>query len=179
MQKMNNEEFKVFYEKYHKFSAGKILKIVKNRTVAEEICNEAFYRFYNMGEKLELDNERKLKGLLLKICENCALDYFKKSHVIHEQCTIDDEDWKDVADDRETPEARILHMEEATYQKMILTRLRNEQPINYDILMKIKFFGMTPDEVAEEYGITRNNVNNRILRTKHWLQNEFHKVYDN
>lgn len=175
---MNNEEFKVFYEKYHKFSAGIIYKIVKDRTVTEELCNDAFYRFYKMGDKLEVGNEEKLRNLLSRISQNCALDYFKKAHVIHEQCTIDDEDWKDVEDDRKSLEARILHMEEATYQKMILSRLRNEQPMNYDIIMKIKWLGKTPDEVAEEYGITRNNVNNRILRTKHWLQNELRKVYD-
>jgi RNA polymerase sigma-70 factor (ECF subfamily) len=34
-----------------------------------------------------------------------------------------------------------------------------------------------PEIVAQEYGITTNNVNNRILRTKHWLNKELQKIY--
>ena len=175
---MNNEEFKVFYETYHKFSASIIYEIVKDRTITEEICDDLFYRFYVLGEKLDTSNEKKLRALIAISSKNRALDYWKKSYVVHEQCTIDDEDWKDVEDDRENPEAHILHMEEATYQKMVLARLRKEQPMNHDILMKIKYLDMTPDEVAKEYGITRNNVNNRILRTKSWLQKELRKLYE-
>ena len=32
--------------------------------------------------------------------------------------------------------------------------------------------------VAEEYGISVNALNNRILRTKRWLKKELSKIYD-
>lgn len=175
---MNNEEFKVFYETYHKFSASIIYEIVKDRSTTDEICNDVFYRFYKLGDKLNTDNEKKLRALIAISSRNCALDHLKKSYVRHEQCTMDDETWKEIEDERRNPERQILHVEETAYQKMILARLREEQPENHDILMKIKYLGKSPDEVAEEYGITRNNVNNRILRTKNWLQKELRKLYD-
>lgn len=58
----------------------------------------------------------------------------------------------------------MIRKEENEYKKYVLDKLRRKNPMNYEILIKIVYFGMSPDSVAEEYGITRNNVNNRILR---------------
>ena len=52
--------------------------------------------------------------------------------------------------------------------------MRNPQ--NYDILMKTKFYRIPASEVAEEYGITTNNVNNRNLRSKAWIIEELEKL---
>ena len=37
---------------------------------------------------------------------------------------------------------------------------------------------ISPDEVAREYGLTRNGVNNRIFRTKQWIEREMSRIYD-
>lgn len=68
-------------------------------------------------------------------------------------------------------------MEKKEYQKLVLQRLRDKNPINYEILIKIKVMGMSPESVAEEYGLTRNGVNNRILRMKEWMNSELEKLY--
>ena len=68
-------------------------------------------------------------------------------------------------------------MEKKEYQKLVLQRLRDKNPINYEILIKIKVMGMSPESVAEEYGLTRNGVNNRILRIKEWMNSELEKLY--
>ena len=74
-------------------------------------------------------------------------------------------------------EARMLRMEEKKYRKLVLARLRDKNPMNYDILMKVKYYGIPPDSVAAEYGITRNNVNNRIRRTRIWIAEELSRLY--
>ena len=51
----------------------------------------------------------------------------------------------------------------------VFTKFRETNPTNYDILMKTKMLGIPPDVVAEEYGMTRNNVNNRNKRSKEWI----------
>ena len=48
--------------------------------------------------------------------------------------------------------------------------------MNYDILIKVAYFEIPPEVVAEEYEITRNNVNNRILRTRKWMRKELNKL---
>ena len=57
-----------------------------------------------------------------------------------------------------------------------LIRLREQNPVNYDILIKVAYFEIPPEVVAEEYGITNNNVNNRILRTRKWLRKELDQL---
>ena len=59
----------------------------------------------------------------------------------------------------------------------MLLKLRKVNPVNYNILVMVKYFGISPDSVAEEYGITRNNVNNRILRTRKWMKAELEKLH--
>lgn len=40
------------------------------------------------------------------------------------------------------------------------------------IFMKVQMQGIPTDEVAREFGYTRNNVNNRVLRARNWLLEE-------
>ena len=49
-------------------------------------------------------------------------------------------------------------------------------PVSHDIFVKTKLLEIPPDIVAEEYGLTRNSVNNRNMRTKAWLNKEYKKM---
>ena len=69
-----------------------------------------------------------------------------------------------------------LLAEEETYQRLVLRKLRMRNPQNYDILIKTKMHRIPASEVAEEYGITTNNVNNRNLRSKAWIIEELEKL---
>ena len=77
----------------------------------------------------------------------------------------------------ESAEAMVLGIETCEYMSMALEKLRRKNRMNYEIFMKVKYMDISPEMVAEEYGITRNNVNNRILRTKLWLREELSKMY--
>ena len=174
----HNENFDDIYLKYWKFSVNVALKIVKNRAVAEYISQETFYKLFMLGDKLDVSNEAKLESLIFTATVNNVKDYCKKAYVRREQQPIECETGEEkTGDEKYNPEARILRMEESEYQKLVLQRLRDKNPVNYDILIKTKVLGMSPDSVAEEYGLTRNSVNNRILRTKEWMNKELEKLY--
>ena len=49
-------------------------------------------------------------------------------------------------------------------------------PENYDIMMKTQYEEQSPDSVAEEYGLSRNTLNNRIFRTRDWLKKELRRI---
>lgn len=174
---MSNEEFMLLYEKYHKFSASIIYRIVKDKAETDDLCNDVFYSIYKLGDKLDIKNEEKLRAFIAVTSKNRALDYLKKAYVMYEQCTVDDDHWEEIPDKGCSPEEQILRIEKSMYQKMVLARLREKNKLNYDIIIKVKYMGISPDDVAEEYGITRNNVNNRILRAKHWLIEELRRCY--
>ena len=61
---------------------------------------------------------------------------------------------------------------------MVLRRFRKKQPINYEILIQVKYLEISVETVAEEYGLTKSGVNNSIYKAKRWLQEEFRKVYE-
>lgn len=174
-----NEDFKDIYEKYQRFSAGIAFRIVKDKATADDISQEVFYHLYKLGKKLDLSNEKKLRALIITATVNKTKDYFKKAHVKAEYSVLDDDSKGEIEDEQYNPEARMLRMEEKKYRMLVLERLRDKNPMNYDILMKTKYYGIPPDSVAAEYGITRNNVNNRIRRTKIWIAEEMARLYEN
>lgn len=168
-----NEDFKAFYEKYLRFSIGIAKQIVKDEALAEDISQEVFYHLYRVLGTLDFTNERKLRALVIVATEHKAIDYLRKNHVKAE--LLSDKGEEIEAPD-ENLEELVLKKEEKKYKKLVLQKLREENPMNYDILIKIKVLGISPDTVAEEYGITRNGINNRILRTKRWLSKELRKM---
>ena len=175
---MTYEEFRDFYGKYFKFSTEVAYRVIEDRGLAEDISQEVFYKLYRMGNKLDLGNERKIAGLVKKATIHKAIDYKRSKMRKRDTVSMTDEIAKVLPDDRVSVEAHLLHMEKNQYQKMVLEKLRTVNKMNYDILIKVKYLDISPDEVAREYNITRNNVNNRILRTKQWITDEMSRYYD-
>lgn len=175
---MTKEELGVLYDEYHKFSADIIYRIIKDWSETEALCNDVFYRIYNMGEKLDTSDEARLRAFIAIASKNSALDYLKRAYVMYEQCTVNDESGEGILDDRFIPEEKLLNTEKAFYQQMVLSRLREKNELSYDIIMKVKCLDISPDDVAKEYGMTRNAVNNRVFRAKRWLIKEMRKIYD-
>ncbi len=174
---MKSTNFKEFYKKYFGFSLKIANKIVDDMDAAQDIVQEVFYSLYKIEQNLNFHEEEKLYGLVKKATINKALDYCKHGHTKREFIAEDEEMEDYLIDKRCNIEAEILHMEAKEYIKLVLQKLRAENPMNYDILMKVKYLDISPDIVAKEYGLTRNGINNRIFRTKKWLEREMSRLY--
>lgn len=159
------ENFDDFYDHYQGFSAYVAFCITEDYELSKDISQEVFLALF------------KVKALVMKATSNKCMDYYRKASSRQESYTIDDEENAyEPVDEKSNPEARILRMEEEKYQKLVLNRLRKRNPMNYDILVKTKFQELSAAEVASEYGITPNNVNNRNLRSKAWIIEEMEKI---
>lgn len=172
-----NEDFKELYEKYLRFSIRIAKKIVGDKNLAEDISQDVFYHLYSISETIDLEDERKLRALITTATVNKAKDYFKKRYVKAEVFSTGNEELN-IEAPGESLEEHFLKKEELYKKRRILQKLREKNPMNYEILIKIKYLDMSPDDVAKEYGITRNNVNNRILRTRMWLNKELLSMKD-
>lgn len=175
----NIEDFNGIYEQYHVFSAGVANRLVRDRSLAEDICQDVFYKLYTTNVQIDLSDERKLRALILRATVNMAKDYLRKAYKKWESLELDDQSWKEIEDKQNIPEAKMLYMEEREYRKLVLERLRDENPVNYEILIKTKILDIPAEIVAAEYGISLHNVHSRIHRTKKWLDDEMKKVYGN
>ena len=174
---MNNEEFREFYQEYFEFSKRIAAGIVKSRSTAEDISQEVFCYFYRIRERLDAGNKKKIHALVVLETTNKARDYLRKSHVKREVSTLDEVTEREQEKRVESAESMLLGIETKEYVNMVLEKLRRKNWMNYDIFIKVKFQDIPPEVVAEEYGITRNNVNNRILRTRLWLKEELSRMY--
>lgn len=178
-QKMKREDFREFYKKYFRFSISIANEIVKNIDTAQDIAQEVFCSLFQQSKNLNLKKDEKmLYGFVKRATVNKALDYRKYGHIKRESTAEEDFLEDRLVDEECNLEARILQMEEKEYAKLVLQRLRTANPMNYEILIKVKYLDISPDEVAREYGLTRNGVNNRIFRTKQWIEREMSRIYD-
>lgn len=170
------ENFDDFYDHYQGFSAYVAFCITEDYELSKDISQEVFLALFKVKEKLDYSRPGRLKALVMKATSNKCMDYYRKASSRQESYTIDDEENAyEPVDEKSNPEARILRMEEEKYQKLVLNRLRKRNPMNYDILVKTKFQELSAAEVASEYGITPNNVNNRNLRSKAWIIEEMER----
>ena len=133
---MTIENFNQFYDEYQRFSAYVAYCITKDKLLAEDISQEIFITFYKMKENLDYSDRKKLKALVLRATTNRCNDYFRKSSTKQEMCTFDEEGVEETPDEKGDPEAQLLRMEEETYQRLVLRKLRMRNPQNYDILIK-------------------------------------------
>ncbi len=173
---MTNAEFRLFYKRYRGFSRKLAKKLVEDDYIADDICQEVFASIYNMGENLDLSSERKIYGLVKTITFNKAKDYYRKAHRKHEYNVgeiTDDTGFRDLSYEIDD---MILRIETHQKMKLLFQELRKKNELNYEIYVRVKIYNIMPAFVAEQFNITVSNVNNRIMRTKRWLKEEYEKM---
>lgn len=174
---MTIENFDDFYDHYQRFSAYVAFCMTDDYELSRDISQEVFMALFKVKDRLDYSSEAKLKALVTKVTTNKCIDHYRKISSRPESNMADNEENAyEPVDEKSNPEARILRMEEEKYQKLVLNRLRQRNPMNYDILVKTKLLELSAAEVAREYGITPNNVNNRNLRSKAWIIEEMEKI---
>ena len=149
---MKNQTYEEFYLKYRKISKAYAYGILHDWNMADDVSQDVLYKMYNMRKGLNVDNEKMMYSLIRRSSVNKAMDYKKKSSSRHE--------------------------EKKEFMYMVLERFREEQPLNYEILIQVKYLDIPVEIVAEEFGLTKSGVNNRIYKAKRWLKEEFRKVYE-
>ena len=146
---MNSEEFNTFYRRYYKVSVKIANGIVQSRFTAEDVTQEVFSYFYEIKERLDASSEEKLHALVVWKTTNDVAELQYRT--------------------TESAEAALLGLEKQKYLSMAFEGLRRKNLINYMIFMRVVMEGVSTEEVAREFGYTRNNVNNRVLRARKWL----------
>lgn len=174
---MNKIDYEDFYLKYRKVAKSYAYGILNDWYMADDISQEVLYKMYTMRNELNFENEKMLYALIRRAAVNKAMDYKKKSSTKHEFSCHDET--ASILDRRihVNAEDQILRQEENKFMHMILERFRVEQPLNYEILIQVKFMDVSVEAVAEEFGLTKSGVNNRIYKAKRWLKEEYEKAH--
>ena len=175
---MKNQTYEEFYLKYRKISKAYAYGILHDWNMADDVSQDVLYKMYNMRKGLNVDNEKMMYSLIKRASMNKALDYIKKSSSKHE--FVCQEEVAAFLEEQNSVDAEevFLRKEKKEFMYMVLERFREEQPLNYEILIQVKYLDIPVEIVAEEFGLTKSGVNNRIYKAKSWLNAEFRKVYE-
>ena len=175
---MNNAEFRLLFEKYHQLSINTAYSVLQNWTTAEDVSQEVLYKLYQIGESLDITNEKKLYSLVRRASINRAMDFTKRSYMKHEFCSADKLIPIERARKSDDVEATMLHMEKREYINMVLEKYRAENPVNFDMLVQAKYLDIPIEDIAEQYGMSVMTAKNKIYGARRRLLKDLKKVYD-
>lgn len=152
--------------------------VTHDESMAEDICQDVFERLYPMAEALDVSDERRVCALVKTATFHRALDYHRKGYRKYEDVNSGklEEAMGRHKDESDGVVDLLLEMESTSYVKYIFQKLRKKDPINYEIYVRVKICDIPVRFVAEEFGLSENNVHNRVMRTKRWLKKEYHKI---
>jgi RNA polymerase sigma-70 factor (ECF subfamily) len=147
-----NDYFSFLVEKYQSLLFNTIKKIVENRTVAEDIAQDAFFKTYKSLKNFNLD--KPFYPYLMRIAINCAKDYFKKGNreTSIESESINDNPYNDF--DRISEMYELIYSLPDTFREVILCFYRDGKNIK---------------EIALETGDSVENVKVKLFRARKLL----------
>lgn len=159
------EAFRLVYEKV--FST--VLKVSYNITmdmdVSEDICQEAFIRFYH--HTTPFPSEDQAKYWLIRVVKNLSLNYFKRRKRERKAVENFTSQASQSSTDTETGEELLLRSETERLVQKAVSRL----PKNLKSALVLKEYGgLTYKEIAKVLHITENNVKVRVYRARSRLE---------
>lgn len=135
----------------------KILQLVKQTEIAEEILQDVFVKIWEKRETL--DNQRSFKSFLYTIAKNLVVDLFRRAALdrqMLEKFIIDHSELYYPFDNLEDPDLES----KAILQKALDTL----PPQRKKIYTLIKLEGNSYDEVAELMGISTSTINDHVVK---------------
>lgn len=163
----------VYYE-YYNMVHGLIVYIIKERTAAEDIIQEAFIKI--IKNKPIFEDEVKLKAWLKVVTRNTAINYLRKNKNNRNQLDTDS-----VFIDMETMNQTAASVESMVETQMmeesIEYYLRQLKP-EYRVLVELRWKkGLSYREMAELLDTSEDIVKQRLFRARGSIKKKLHKEW--
>lgn len=158
----NEEEFQLLFKQHYPKVVWKVMIIIKDRSLAEDITQEVFVKLYHI-DRATIDN---LPAWLTKVAINTAYNHIRteKRHQARKA--------KQKAVEREesgSVDEAFMRREELGEVQKTLMRL-SERDRN---LLIMKFSGYSYQEIAESTGLEKTSIGALLARAK----GRFKKMY--
>lgn len=135
-----------------------VIRIVRNRAVAEDIVQDIFIKVYYSLHKYEKTGS--FNAWIYRIVVNICFDYLRKQK--HQTTPVD----SDIPDSR-YPEKIVLLRERNEQLEQLLQQL---DEIDYLVLLLKYVNGLSYYEISEVLQISLNDVRNKLHRSKRKLR---------
>lgn len=159
---MNEEEFRSFYDRTSRPLWSYLARITGSRQEADDILQEAFYRFYRAGAKHESEAHRR--NSLFQIATNLVRDAARKAKH-HVDVSIDDDETIG-----ELPAHRSSGPEQLAATRTDLARAMQQlEPMQREMLWLAYAQGASHEEIAETLGLRAISIRTILLRARRKL----------
>ena len=142
----------MLYDEYSPVLYGVILKIVKSQKSAEQVIQEAFVKIWE-GAEHHKNSKCQLFTWLINIARKTAIEHIRSSDGNMEQLE------SKISSETKIGTQRFFDNPEVGPKKLLKSKLIPDSKAIIDL---IYFSGYTYEEIAEEIGLPKGEVNKRV-----------------
>ncbi len=157
----NNDAFDVLLRRHQSKIFSYILKIVKNKDVADDIFQETFVKIIMTLKQGRYVENGKFSAWLTRIAHNLIIDYFRQEKA--ENCVSTDDEDSDLLNRRDLCEENI---EDAMVDMQIkddVCRIIEALPESQKEVLKMRYYSdMSFKEIADATGVSINTALGRM-----------------
>lgn len=160
---MGEDEFRAFYERTARPLWSYLSRITGDRQQADDLLQEAYYRFYRAGRTHE--NESHRRNSLFQIATNLARDVARKEKRHGEVQLVDEDD-----SPLPMPASAVPHPDREVAVRTDLARaLTKLEPVQREMLWLAYAQGASHEEIGQILGVRAISVRTLLLRARRKL----------
>lgn len=159
---MGEDEFRAFYERTARPLWAYLSRVTGNPQQADDVLQEAYYRFYRAGVRHE--NESHRRNSLFRIATNIVRDAARRARH-HDDVPIADpsEDDRMPVSPGSTPERQ------AAIRTDLARGMQRLEPVQREMLWLAYAQGASHEEIAEVLGVRPVSIRTLLLRARRKL----------
>ena len=157
---MDEEEFRSFYERTSRPLWAYLSRITGNRQEADDLLQEAYYRFYRAGAKHESESHRR--NSLFQIATNLVRDAARRAKRHEDVPLPEDDSTLDAlpASSTSTPERQ------AATRTDLARAMQHLDPTQREMLWLAYAQGASHEEIGEVMGLRAVSIRTLLLRAR-------------
>jgi len=148
--------FEALYQNYSKEIYRKLVKMVKNVTLAEELTQDVFVKIWNKREVIAID--QPFRYYLLTLTNNIVNDFYRK---VARDRKLQDEIIAASTELYNPTEDHIYYKESKELMDEAIDSLPPQQKL---VFQMCKMEGKSYDEVSKLLGISTSTISNHIVK---------------
>lgn len=152
----STQAFGQVYDQYSAPLLGKILRMVKDTAIAEELLQDVFLKVWNNREKI--DAAQSLKPWIYSIAVNTVYDYYRK---LSRDARLQQELIDHFADLYQAQSDDVLFEQRREVLEKALEQL---PPQRLAVFKLCRIEGKSYQEAAQELGISTSTVSNQLVQ---------------
>ena len=166
MSGIDKTKFRVYFDEYFNALSNFAYGYVHDKTVAEDIVQDVFVKFWMKREVIQADNN--VKSFLFQSTKNRAIEIIRRNKL---NDTMVLEKTKEI----ESDERLMQEADNYLMKQKIFASIRQLPPKCQQVFKMSKINGLTYNEIAAELDISVKTVENQIGKALKFLREKLNK----